>query len=107
MTYVKGRQAANCLRDSMRSQFSFPTSALSRTPGRSAAGNLGKQAMLSSDTAYYRDRANTERRLALTADRQDVALIHEELARMYQALVDQKELRPTLRMVYPDQVTTG
>ena len=42
------------------------------------------------DTAYYRDRANTERKLALAAERQDVAAIHQELARLYQALVDQK-----------------
>lgn len=50
--------------------------------------------MSSLETAYYRDRATTERSLALAADRQDVAAIHEELARLYQALFDQAELRP-------------
>lgn len=58
-----------------------------------------------SDTGYYRDRANTERKLALAADRQDVAAIHEELARLYQALVDQAELRPTLRINFDGQMT--
>ena len=52
-----------------------------------------------SDTAYYRDRATTELSLAFAADRQDVAAIHEELARLYQALVDQAELRPKVRIV--------
>ena len=50
------------------------------------------------DTSYYRQRAIDERALALKAERQDVAAIHEELARQYQALVDRVELRPTLRI---------
>ena len=52
--------------------------------------------MPSDDTEYYRQRAVDERALALRAERRDVAAIHEELARQYQALVDQAELRPTL-----------
>jgi len=59
--------------------------------------------MISNDTEYYRRRANDERRLALQSERQNVAAIHEELARQYQALVDQAELRPTLRIIMPDQ----
>jgi hypothetical protein len=51
-----------------------------------------------SDTDYYRGRAIEEREMALRSDRQNVAAIHEELARLYQALVDQVELRPTLRI---------
>ena len=59
--------------------------------------------MLSSDTAYYRERANVERALALAAERQDVAAIHGELARLYQALVDPGKLRPKLRINFSDQ----
>ncbi len=61
--------------------------------------------MSSSDTKYYRARAITERELALATDRQNVAEIHKELAKLYQALVDQAELRPTLRIVFPDRMT--
>ena len=61
--------------------------------------------MSSNDTEYYRRRANDERRLALQSDRQNVAAIHEELARQYQALVDQAELRPTLPIIMPDEAT--
>ena len=49
--------------------------------------------MTSSDIQYYRERAATERALAAGADRKNIAEIHEELARQYQALVDQAELR--------------
>jgi hypothetical protein len=64
--------------------------------------------MSSTDIDYYRQRANAERRLALAASQQNVAAIHEELARQYQALVDQAGLRPKLRMRFagdaaPDQ----
>lgn len=54
--------------------------------------------MTETDEQYYRRHANDERALALKADRQNVAAIHEELARQYQALVDQAELRPKLRI---------
>ena len=54
--------------------------------------------MSSNEIDYYRKRANDERRLALAARRQNVAAIHEELAKHYQALVDQAELRPKLRI---------
>jgi hypothetical protein len=53
--------------------------------------------MTSTDTAYYRQRAVTERALAKATKNQNVAAIHEELARQYQALVDQIELRPLRR----------
>lgn len=53
--------------------------------------------MTSDDTEYYRQRAVDERALALKSERQDVAAIHQELARQYQALVDNVELRPELR----------
>ena len=48
---------------------------------------------MSKDVTYYRERANAERALALKSERQDIAEIHAELARLYQALVDQEELR--------------
>lgn len=54
--------------------------------------------MSSYDTEYYRQRAVDERAMALKAERRDVAAIHEELARQYQALVDRVELRPRLRI---------
>ena len=50
--------------------------------------------MSASDASYYRHRAATERELALSSDRQNVREIHEELARQYDALVEQAALRP-------------
>ena len=55
--------------------------------------------MSDEDTSYYRQRAVAERALALRAERKNVREIHEELARQYEALVDQAELRSTLRIV--------
>ena len=57
--------------------------------------------MSSDDTSYYRQRAVNERAMALAADRQNVREIHEELARQYDALVDQADLRPTLSIRTP------
>ena len=57
--------------------------------------------MFLNDTDYYRRRAVDERAMALKAERQDVAAIHQELARQYQALVDQAALRPTLHASAP------
>ena len=61
--------------------------------------------MSSSDTVYFRARATKEREMALKAERQDVAAIHEELARQYQALVDEAELRPRTRFVMPHRAS--
>lgn len=58
--------------------------------------------MTSNDKEYYRQRALDERAMALKAERRDVAAIHEELARQYQALVDEAELRPRTR--FPDLI---
>ncbi len=55
--------------------------------------------MSQSDASYYRKRAETERRNAIHADRSNVAVIHAELAKLYQALVDEDELRETAREV--------
>ena len=67
--------------------------------------------MPSSDVEYYRQRAGAERELARDAKRADVAAIHEELARQYEALVNRADLRPTLRVAFgkiaqPPQSTT-
>lgn len=45
------------------------------------------------DLEYYRQRAITERALATASARANVAAIHEELARQYEALVEHEELR--------------
>lgn len=57
--------------------------------------------MAGEDVEYYRQRAETERSLAKNADRANVAAIHAELARQYQALVDREDLRPVLRISFP------
>ena len=49
-----------------------------------------------SDDRYYRKRAATERAMALAAEQREVREIHEELARQYDALVEQADLRSTL-----------
>lgn len=54
---------------------------------------------MSLDREYYRRRVATEREMALRAECRDVAAIHEELARPYQALLDQPELRSTHSIV--------
>ena len=62
--------------------------------------------MNSKDNAeYYRQRAVDERAMALKAERREVAEIHLELARQYQALVDMAELRPKLRILDCDRVS--
>lgn len=61
--------------------------------------------MSQSDTEYYRRRAVDERAAALQADNADVAAIHQELARQYQALADQTGLRPKLRVKYRQRVS--
>jgi hypothetical protein len=58
--------------------------------------------MSSNDTKYYRQRAATERAMAQKSDRANVAAIHAELARQYQALADKAELRPALRIAFPN-----
>ena len=54
--------------------------------------------MSSRDIEYYRARAIQEREAAADASQREVAMIHEELARLYEALADQPELRTTLRV---------
>ena len=49
---------------------------------------------MSADEEYFRARAIEERQAAADATKAEVALIHEELARLYEALVERPELRP-------------
>lgn len=55
--------------------------------------------MSSDDIGYYRQRAITERVNAKRAERAEIAEIHEELARLYDALVEHEVLRPQFRPV--------
>ena len=51
------------------------------------------------DISYYRRRAAAERAMALRSEQQQVREIHEELARQYEALVEQEDLRaPLIRL---------
>lgn len=50
--------------------------------------------MFSDDLAYYRQRAVAEREAAKDSSNSDVAEIHEELADLYEALIEHEELRP-------------
>ena len=56
--------------------------------------------MSNDDAKYYRERAVSERALAISAGAENVAEIHEELARLYEALATQPELRPELPLAY-------
>ena len=57
--------------------------------------------MSSDDVHYYRQRAQTERERAKLSSRQEIAEIHEELARLYEALIEHDSLRPRLSIVTP------
>ena len=48
------------------------------------------------DQDYYRARAIEEHERAGSSERANVREIHEELARLYEALAEQADLRPTL-----------
>ena len=57
--------------------------------------------MSSEDISYYCRRAAAEREAAKNASRVGVAEIHEELARLYDALVEHESLRPKLGIAWP------
>ena len=52
--------------------------------------------MHSDDISYYRERAEAERTRAKSSSNAEIAEIHEELARLYEALIEHEQLRPTL-----------
>ena len=49
------------------------------------------------DMTYYRRRAATERVMAGLSQQREVREIHEELAQLYEALVERADLRPAER----------
>ena len=57
--------------------------------------------MSPTDVEYYSVRATEERRQALAADRKNVAEIHLELSRLYDALANEPGIRPTLSIFSP------
>ena len=61
--------------------------------------------MFLNDIDYYRRRAANEQAMAQKAERQNVAAIHHELARQYQALVDRAEVRPESGLRAPDRLS--
>ncbi len=64
-------------------------------------------AYMSDNTAYYRQRARIERKLAKEVSHANVAAIHEELAGLYEALVSEAELRPRQRLSIPSFRAAG
>ena len=57
--------------------------------------------MVDDDLSYYRNRVEMELLRANEASRANVAVIHLELAKQYQALVDQTELREAIKASSP------
>ena len=57
--------------------------------------------MSADDLEYYRQRAKDERERAELSSRSDIAEIHEELARLYEALIEYEQLCPTLSLKFP------
>lgn len=57
------------------------------------------------DVEYYRTRAVEEREQALAASRKNVAEIHLELARLYDALANEPAIRPTLSIFSPRRLS--
>ena len=57
--------------------------------------------MSSDDLSYYRQRAEAERAAARASSNADIAEIHEELARLYDALIEHEQLRPTGEVFRP------
>lgn len=62
-------------------------------------------AVSDNNTEYYRRRALEELAMAFKSENREVAAIHEELARQYQALSAQAELRPLLRIAVPERAS--
>lgn len=56
--------------------------------------------MSSNDVSYYRLRAQVERERAESCVNANVAEIHAELARLYEALVEHESLRPKLGLLF-------
>lgn len=61
--------------------------------------------MSPNDVEYYRARAIEEREQALAANQRNVAEIHMELARLYDALANEPAIRPTLSIAVPKRAS--
>ena len=61
--------------------------------------------MSHADIAYYRARAIEEREHSLASNRKNVAEVHLELARLYDALVDESAIRPSMKIVAPKRLS--
>ena len=59
----------------------------------------GMWRMAPTDIDYYRRRAAQEREASGLASKQNVTEVHLELARAYEALLENAEMRPALRLV--------
>ena len=57
------------------------------------SGDLG---MSNDDVEYFRKRAEQERARARETERQHVAEIHEEIARLYEAMIERAEQRQSV-----------
>ena len=57
--------------------------------------------MSSDDLTYYRERAAAEREAAKVSANTDIKEIHEELARLYDALIEHERLRSARMIVRP------
>ena len=56
--------------------------------------------MSSDDIAYYRERAKVERERAAHSSRAGITEIREELASLYDALIEHQSFRPTLSIKF-------
>lgn len=59
------------------------------------------------DVAYYRRRARDERDLAANAATAEAAKAHEELAQLYEGLVERSDMLPTSRNDADDRNEAG
>ena len=62
---------------------------------------------MSDNTEYYRQRARIERKLAKEVSQANVAAIHEELARLYEALLSEAQPQPRERLSIPSFRAAG
>ena len=63
--------------------------------------------MASDDAAYFRQRAVAEREAARLASRAEIAEIHQEMARLYEKLIEHGARRPELSVAWNDTETNS
>lgn len=94
----------NLFRDakSVPEQYTLKTALRIGVSGVPVKQGLGRELEMSAaDVEYYRNRARAERELAKLSSKEDVALIHREMAQLYDALIMHETLRPTLSIRLP------